>query len=901
MASYVISCLRLFAPSALLVLFTYANVLAATIGVDGDPGDWPGDDACVIGSSGCPRVAADPNEGAIDDPFDVRDVYATNDDERLFLRFDTYGDTGYNADTQVVVCMDTDDDQVTGGDIERCNGDGSDQQGVDFILELTGASLQARLLSCADNVVLFENCTTVEGASVAAAHQSLTTEASVALSDLNISTANCIGCEIPSALFFDNGDVLVENDHVPDAGQFSVAINWKPRAQDDSVSTGHEESVSIDVLANDDDIDGSLDPATVTVKQPPGKGSATVNADGSITYTPDDGFGGEDSLSYTVKDDRGEESNEALVTVSVNSVPVADPQSVTTPEDTALDITLTGSDPDGDPLDYRIVSDPANGTLSGTPPTVTYTPAPDFNGADAFEFEVCDPQPVCDSALVDITVEAVNDSPVAQGDAYETTENASLSVASPGVLANDEDPDGDALLATLVSGPSSGQLDLNADGSFTYTPNPDFAGTDGFTYEAADGNGGADRAVVEITVATENDPPLADDQSVVTSQDQAVDITLTASDSDGDPLEFAVVSGPANGSLSGTAPEVSYQPDPGFVGDDAFEFEACDPEPQCDIGTVSINVQDVTEENSAPLADDQSVVTREDNPLEITLNASDPEGDPLEFVIISGPDNGALSGDAPEVTYTPDPDFNGADAFHFQVCDPEPACDSAVVEVMVEAVNDSPVVRDDSYQTTEEAALMVAAPGVLTNDDDPDGDALTAVLEQGTSNGTVALNDDGSFSYKPNAGFTGMDKFRYRADDGATASSKSLSEPANVAIEVRQASIVVTVAMSDPLGLGSVSSSPPGITCPEKCSAEFLKDSELTLVASEAGGGRFTGWQGCTRVEDKRCLLTVTGHMSVTAKFQSAAIPALGGWGILVLIACTALFAAEAARRQGRC
>src|SRR5262249_30329349 len=100
----------------------------------------------------------------------------------------------------------------------------------------------------------------------------------------------------------------------------------------------------------------------------------------------------------------------------------------------------------------------------------------------------------------------VNDAPVARNDSYVTSAGTVLSVAAPGVLSNDSDVEGDSLVTRLVSGPVNGSLTLNADGSFTYTPNAGFSGTDTFTYRASDGNGVSNVATVTLVVNPANQP-----------------------------------------------------------------------------------------------------------------------------------------------------------------------------------------------------------------------------------------------------------------------------------------------------------------------------------------------------------------------------------------------------------
>lgn len=182
---------------------------------------------------------------------------------------------------------------------------------------------------------------------------------------------------------------------------------------------------------------------------------------------------------------------------SVNTAPVADAQSVTTAEDTPVAITLTGSDPDGDPLTYQVVSEPSNGTLTGTLPDRTYTPSANYNGLDSFTFKVNDGILDSQPATVTITVDPVNDPPVANEDTATTEEDTAVDID---VLANDTDVDGDALEVDSVTVPANGSVTINSDNTVTYTPDQDFCGTDSFTYTVSDGKAGTATANVSIEV-----------------------------------------------------------------------------------------------------------------------------------------------------------------------------------------------------------------------------------------------------------------------------------------------------------------------------------------------------------------------------------------------------------------
>lgn len=227
-----------------------------------------------------------------------------------------------------------------------------------------------------------------------------------------------------------------------------------------------------------------------------------------------------------------------------NNPPVAVNDAYSTGEDTVLNAAVgvldNDSDVDGDPLTATLASNPAHGVVVlSAGGSFVYTPAVNFNGRDSFTYKANDGEADSNVATVTITVNPVNDAPVAANDAYSTDEDTALN-AAVGVLHNDTDVDGDPLTATLVSNPAHGTLTLSAGGPFVYTPAGNFHGTDSFTYKANDGVANSNVATVTITVNPVNDAPVAD-----AGADQAVDeggsVTLAGagSDVDGGALTFS--------------------------------------------------------------------------------------------------------------------------------------------------------------------------------------------------------------------------------------------------------------------------------------------------------------------------------------------------------------------------
>src|SRR5207302_1081402 len=178
-----------------------------------------------------------------------------------------------------------------------------------------------------------------------------------------------------------------------------------------------------------------------------------------------------------------------------------------------------------------------------------------------------------------------------------------------------------------------------------------------------------------------------------------------------------------------------------------------------------------------PVAVNDSGVTAEDTALTVGApgvlsNDTDVEGDPLTAVLVSGPTHGTLTLNANgSFIYTPSANYNGADSFTYKANDGSADSNVATVSLTITPVNDPPVAANESYTTVEEKAITVNAPGVLANDSDVDGDALTAVLVTGPAHGTLALNANGSFTYTPAANYNGADSFTYKASDGSATSN----------------------------------------------------------------------------------------------------------------------------------
>lgn len=363
-----------------------------------------------------------------------------------------------------------------------------------------------------------------------------------------------------------------------------------------------------------------------------------------------------------------------------------------------------------------------------------------------------------------------NEPPIAADDQYQLDEDRVLSVDAAGVLANDRDPYGGLLFAALVDGPSHGTVTLEPNGAFVYTPSGNFYGQDSFTYQADDGQRVSDPATVRINVAPVNDAPTAEDHPLTLVRfNTAKSLTLLATDIDGDPLSFAIVTPPLHGTLSGTAPNLTYTPHSNFIGTDLFTFKASDGSLDSPVVSWPLNVLP----NTIPTADSQSRQTAEDAPLPLELTGADADGDSLSFIIIQPPTHGTLSGIAPNLTYTPSGDFNGSDSFTFRSFDGIDVSELATVSIDVLPVNDPPLANDLNLAVNEDASLGITLTGT-----DVDGDWLTYVIVTPPANGSLT-GTGANRTYLPSRDFNGRDSFTFRVHDGSLGSSL-----ATVSIEV---------------------------------------------------------------------------------------------------------------------
>ncbi len=511
-------------------------------------------------------------------------------------------------------------------------------------------------------------------------------------------------------------------------------VNLKNLQSNDDVLIVNEDSEfqQGSVSNNDTTLNGSVLTYRLVVGSDTQHGELNFNSDGSYSYKPNPNYSGSDIFQYVVTDTSSNDSEVQTVNITVtprNDAPVAIGESFTMNEDNVLATQLLSndSDIDGDTLSLNTtpVTDANNGTLIlNTDGTFTYTPNEHFHGVDSFVYEVTDGNGGTAQATVNITVDSVADTPIANADTYNVSEDGSLSTTLiNGVLVNDSDGDGDTLTVNVVPviDVSHGILVLSADGTFTYTPDANFHGIDSFTYEIDDGNGGVAQATATITVTGVTDL-TTDSENEIVDEDNPLASTVTTGDSttSGGALSYSLVSGPSHGTFSSAINPVTgaytYQPNADYVGSDSFQYLVTDSASgESAVETVSITVNPVVDLTSM---DDALIVaydtlTAGDVSLNDTTTSSGGDVN-LTFTKLTDPTNGVLVFNS-DGTYTYDPTdigvLGGVDSFTYLVTDPASG-ESATqtVNLTINSANTPPEGTDNAATIDEDTAytLLVA-------------------------------------------------------------------------------------------------------------------------------------------------------------------------------------------------
>jgi hypothetical protein len=377
-----------------------------------------------------------------------------------------------------------------------------------------------------------------------------------------------------------------------------------PTAVDDTATVLESSGANtVGVLANDTDPDGG--PKSIASVTQGTNGSVTNNSS-DVSYTPNAGYCGADSFTYTLNG--GSTATVSVTVTCVDDPPTAVNDSATVGEDSGantVDVLNNDTDTDAGPKTVASVTQPTNGSVVNNTTDVSYTPDANYCGPDSFTYTLNGGS----TATVSVTVTCVDDPPTAVNDSATVGESSTANLID--VLNNDTDTDGGPKSVASVTQGTNGSVTNNGT-DVSYTPNASYCGPDSFTYTL---NGGS-TATVSITVTCINATPVAAAQSVNTDEDTPLLITLSGTDADDDNLTFSIVTTPSNGALGALSspPDctttantctvtVTYTPTANYNGPDSFTFKVNDGTVFSAPATVSITVNSV---NDAPVADDEA-------------------------------------------------------------------------------------------------------------------------------------------------------------------------------------------------------------------------------------------------------------------------------------------------------
>ncbi|MCS0337957.1 tandem-95 repeat protein [Vibrio diabolicus] len=593
--------------------------------------------------------------------------------------------------------------------------------------------------------------------------------------DVNFSFDVSDGTDTVSA----NIDVSVTPvDDAPVSGNLAYSVD-----EDGSIRLSQEQ-----LLSQASDVDG--DALTASNLSVDGNATVTQNDDGSFTITPDADFNGDIDISFDISDGTNTVQATADLTVNpINDLPVPQDQQFSVEEDGTLQFTdadlLAGAtDIEGDDLSVTgiryegtdgVLTDNGDGTYS-------FAPNENFNGDVNFSFDVSDGTDTV-SASVDVSVTPVNDPPVAGSTSYTVHEDNSITISDAQLLANSSDLEGDVSIDSVNYSGSDGVLQINGDGTYTFSPNENFSGEVSLDVVVVDEEGATDSTTAGITVLEVNDPPIAGATSYSVNEDEVITISsaqllANASDVEGevaiDSVSYSGSDGIFTDNGDGT---FSFAPNENFNGDVSLDVVVTDE----DGATVATNANiDVLPINDAPVSGNLAYSVDEDGSItlsqeQLLAQAGDVDGDDLTASNLTVDGNATVTAnDDGSFTITPDADFNGDIDIQFNITDGTDTI-QATADLTVNPVNDLPVPQDQQFSVEEDGTLQFTDADLLAGATDIDGDNLTVDgISYTGSDGVLTDHGDGTYTFAPNENFNGDVSFSFGVSDGTE------TVPANV-------------------------------------------------------------------------------------------------------------------------
>ena len=474
-----------------------------------------------------------------------------------------------------------------------------------------------------------------------------------------------------------------------------LPVNDPPSAVAKTVSTSLNAAVTIQLQANDVD-DGTF---TYEITSQPHHGTLSTEqiASGKVTFTPISGYKGYDTLYYRALDALKLASFPVPVIIGValdNQPPVADPKTIILNEDTPKEDSLTGSDLENSPLTFTITRSPLHGRIENTLPKIRYVPDTDFYGYDSLLFTVSDGSATSAPAVVRFTVNPINDAPTGNQQSISTGLNESVLVILSG-----NDVEAGLLSFHISQMPKHGSLDTSAirNARIVYIPGTNFKGIDTLLFVVRDNAGALSApAAVIVSVALNNQPPVADPQQVTTPEDVPLPITLTGSDIEHMPLTFFIASNPKRGVLSGNGREYVYTPSFNIAGRDTFTFYVNDGQINSPEARVVITVAAVNDTPVVSQIQPQSITqggTFESIHLDDYVNDPDNDDYTIVWTTAGGTNLSAQITQRVATITVDDVNWAGSETITFTATDPGELSMSRTVTFTVHA-NSSPTISD---------------------------------------------------------------------------------------------------------------------------------------------------------------------------------------------------------------
>ncbi|MFM7729225.1 MAG: Ig-like domain-containing protein, partial [Flavobacteriales bacterium] len=538
--------------------------------------------------------------------------------------------------------------------------------------------------------------------------------------------------------------------------------NDAPTLLPDTFTLNEDSPGSVNVSLNDSDDSAAL---TYSIFSQASNGIVNlVSNAGTFSYSPAFNYSGADSFVVQACD--GVNCATSIVTVQVspvNDIPTASPFSITLQEDTNSSGTINSfTDVESPNLTYSVAgTNTIAGLTISSNGNYTYTAPANYFGSQTINIQACDAQNLCATSTFTLQVNAVNDLPIATNDAFSGNEDQTIS----GILSNGEyDIEGGPLTYSAAGNVSNGILSLLPNGQFTFTPNTNWFGTQSVTINVCDNQNGCVTTQLTLNIISINDTPVALPANLATNEDTnlAGNLSAFATDIESSQLTFTLLTPPASGQLTvNSNGSFTYNPASNFSGNTSATYQACDAGGSCVNGTIFITINPV---NDAPTAPNITLTLTEDQPVVGTITSiQDIDNSSVTITINQNQSNGIFTiNNAGNYTFTPANNYFGSDVVTYTACDASNACSQGNIFLVVQAVEDLPVVNDETIVIIQDNEL---AGNLSTNDSDGDGDALLYSNSTQAANGTINLAANGAFTYIPNIGFVGTEIINYAACD----------------------------------------------------------------------------------------------------------------------------------------